>query len=85
MCLNRGIAINMQVSLKAMNEELFSEYLALVIPSYAEDNIESGRWDKLGALERAKKEYDSLLPDGLGSHNNYLFTVIASKNSIHDG
>ena len=50
-----------------MDEETFTEYLNLVIPSYANDNIESGRWDKEGAVERSRKEYDSLLPEGLES------------------
>ena len=85
MCLNREITIYMQVSLKLMSEETFREYLNLVIPSYANDNIESGRWDKEGALERSKKEYDHLLPEGLESKNNYLFNVVEHNNNNNVG
>ncbi|KJY73823.1 GNAT family N-acetyltransferase [Vibrio nigripulchritudo] len=75
----------MQVSLKPMNEETFREYLNLAIPSYAKNNIESGRWDENGSLEKSKKEYDHLLPEGLESKNNYLFNVIEHNNNNNVG
>lgn len=75
----------MKVSLKPMNEETFREYLNLAIPSYANDNIESGRWDENGSLERSKKEFDHLLPEGLESKNNYLFNVIEHNNNNNVG
>ena len=43
----------MDISLKPMNEDSFSEYLNQVIPAYANENIQSGRWDELGALNRS--------------------------------
>ena len=76
---------NMDISLKPMNEDSFSEYLNQVIPAYANENIQSGRWDELGALNRSKKEYGRLLPEGLKSNNNYLFDIIEGKSSNNVG
>ena len=71
----------MSVSLKTMNEVSFAEYLKAIIPVYANDNVESGRWEKSEALERAKKDYARLLPQGLESENDYLFNVIENISS----
>ncbi|EHW0638411.1 N-acetyltransferase [Vibrio vulnificus] len=76
---------SMEVSLKAMNSETFSEYLEMVIPSYANDNVKSGWWDKSEALERSKKAYARLLPDGLNSEGNYLFNIVVDKTSSNVG
>ncbi len=75
MCLNQEYK-NMQVSLKAMNQEAFSHYLEIAIPSYAKENIESGRWDESEALERSKQAHESLLPEREETKNNYLFNII---------
>ncbi|WP_434999687.1 hypothetical protein ACRZ5S_17880 [Vibrio scophthalmi] len=75
----------MEVSLKAMNSETFSEYLEMVIPSYANDNVKSGWWDKSEALERSKKAYARLLPYGLNSEGNYLFNIVVNKTSSNVG
>ncbi len=68
-----------------MDENSFREYLNFIIPHYAQDNVESGRWDDFDILERSKKEYDWLLPDGLYTKNNYLFNVIETEGNIEVG
>ncbi|MEZ9525586.1 GNAT family N-acetyltransferase [Enterovibrio norvegicus] len=76
---------NMQVSLKAMDSASFSEYLQLVIPSYAGDNVASGRWDSSDALKRSKADYARLLPEGLSSPDNYLFNIIENASNENVG
>ena len=75
----------MKVSLKAMNEESFSDYRKQAIPAYAKDNVESGRWEKSEALERSEQDFDRLLPEGLGSKSNYLFNVIENESGKNVG
>lgn len=74
----------MKVSLVPMNEEAFSNFLQMAIPAYAKDNVDSGRWEESEALERSKKAHESLLPEGLATKNNYLFTIheIEDKNNV---
>ncbi|OEE67591.1 GNAT family N-acetyltransferase [Enterovibrio norvegicus FF-33] len=73
------------VSLEAMDSASFSEYLQFAIPSYARDNVESGRWDKSDALERSKKVYAHLLPEGLNSPDDHLFNIIESATNQNVG
>ena len=75
----------MQVSLIAMNEEAFSDYLKMAIPAYAQDNVEAGRWDESEALERSEKAHESLLPDGVETGDNYLFRIIENESSNNIG
>lgn len=68
-----------------MNEESFSHYRQHAIPAYAKDNVESGRWQESGALERSEQDFDRLLPEGLSSKSNYLFNVIENESGNNVG
>jgi ribosomal protein S18 acetylase RimI-like enzyme len=68
-----------------MNELDYAKYLELAIPSYAKDNVDSGRWDESEALERSQKAQDTLLPDGIATKDNYLFTIVESRTGINVG
>jgi len=56
----------------------FDAFLARAIPQYAEGKIKAGNWIESEALENSKKEYAELLPQGLESIDNCLYT-------LHDG
>ena len=71
----------MLVSLIPMSEASFLNYLEQAIPSYAQVNIDSGRWQETGALTRSKQSHDRFLPDGLKTKNNYLFNIIEHQTS----
>ncbi|MRI32489.1 GNAT family N-acetyltransferase [Endozoicomonas sp. OPT23] len=75
----------MQVLLKAMDQQSFSDYLEMAIPSYARDNIDSGRWDTSEATERSIKAHESLLPEGLETKDNYLFDIIEQEDQQNVG
>ena len=64
----------MQV-LRLMTEPEYADWLAVAIPSYAADKVALHRWTTEEALDRAKKEYEQLLPKGLRTENNYFFAV----------
>ena len=58
-----------------MRAEVFAAYLDSSVAGYARDNIDAGRWPIEGAMERSRADFDSLLPDGLATPDNYLFEI----------
>lgn len=65
----------MQVSLVSMNHYEYLAFIEMAIPAYAQANIDSGRWDVSDALERARNSYNSLLPQGIETQENYIFII----------
>ena len=58
-----------------MTEPEFAEYLGFAIPDFAKDKVGSGQWAPAEALELSRKVYAESLPQGLGTPDNFLFTV----------
>ncbi|MCK4978813.1 MAG: GNAT family N-acetyltransferase [Candidatus Delongbacteria bacterium] len=63
------------ITLRKMDEKEYSKYLTWAINDYAEDKIRAGNWRKDEALNNSEKEFNSLLPEGLESENNFLFHI----------
>jgi RimJ/RimL family protein N-acetyltransferase len=63
------------LSLVLMTEAEFAAYLAHAVRDYAEDHIKAGDVLPAEALPRAQKDYDELLPEGLRSKGQFLFTL----------
>ncbi|GLR72971.1 GNAT family N-acetyltransferase [Agaribacter marinus] len=63
------------INLNPISEAEFQTYLKATIKSYADHNVESGRWPKEESLRLAKDELDSLLPDGLDTPNNDIYVI----------
>ncbi len=63
-----------------MDETEFQAYLALAIPDYAAGNVEAGNWRSDEAEEKARKTYDELLPDGVDTANNSIFTIVDAES-----
>jgi ribosomal protein S18 acetylase RimI-like enzyme len=61
--------------LDPMTEEEFAVYLARAVRSYADAHTRAGDVEPEEALERAQKDYDELLPHGLRTKNQHLFTL----------
>jgi RimJ/RimL family protein N-acetyltransferase len=71
------------IELVPMNEKELADYIKTSVQNYANEKVKSGNWDRSDAIERSKKEFDKLLPDGLNTRGQYLFTVkdrTANKN-----
>ena len=64
------------VELTPMTEEEFAPWLANAIHEYAQEHITGGRWTPENAMQESEKEFASLLPDGLRSKDNYLFSIV---------
>jgi ribosomal protein S18 acetylase RimI-like enzyme len=64
------------VQLVPMQQEDFNAYLEKTIPAYAADHVRNGNWPSEGAVERSRKEILSLLPDGVQTKNQHMFTIL---------
>jgi ribosomal protein S18 acetylase RimI-like enzyme len=54
----------------------YADWLAESIPAYAADKVASGQWSQANSLELSRKENDELLPQGLDTPDNHLFTIV---------
>lgn len=68
-------------TLRRMTITEYSEWLEESIPAYAADKVASGQWTEGESLGRSRKENDELLPQGLDTPDNHLFTIVDSTSS----
>ncbi len=68
-----------------MTREDFLAFAAAAIPAYAADKVMSGQWAKDEALDLSRKSLDELLPHGLATSGNYLFTIRDSGQQVSVG
>jgi len=69
------------VKLETIQQEDFDRFLEHGIREYAEDHVRNGNWPAEGALERSRKEFENLLPDGIHSKNQFLYSIIDDGNN----
>ena len=58
-----------------MSEATYARYVESAVAGYAEDSVACGRWPAAGALERSRREFAALLPQGLATPDNHLFEI----------
>ncbi len=63
------------IRLVPMLESELNAYLEKSIPNYAADNVEAGYWSEEEALEKSRKVFNDLLPEGVKSKGQHLFQV----------
>jgi len=73
------------VKLVPMTEEEFAEYLATAVELYAQAHIQAGDCDASEALELARADYATLLPEGLSSRGQYLYSVLDEASDARVG
>jgi GNAT superfamily N-acetyltransferase len=64
-----------RVTLEPMSESVYETWRERSVREYAAENVKSGRWTEDEALDRSAEDFVQLLPDGLTSPGNYLWTV----------
>jgi len=64
------------ITLEKMKPEEFEVYSEGLVKNYAIENVKSGRWEEKDALEKSRREIDSLLTDGLNTKNHELLCII---------
>ena len=63
------------VCLIPMTEEDYHQFLAWAIEDYAQEQVKSGAWQPEEAMKLGKAAFDTLLPDGLSSTNQFLYVI----------
>jgi len=73
------------VHLTPMTSSEFEVYLEQAVKDYAQDKIAASSWQAEDALQRAKTSYLELLPDGVATKNQHLFTVKDAQSDANVG
>ncbi|NOZ50982.1 MAG: GNAT family N-acetyltransferase [Chloroflexi bacterium] len=68
-----------------MTENEFQAYRKNAIEEYAQDHVRAGNWHPAEALEKAEKEFQHLLPDGVASKNQYLYALVDAQTGAKVG
>jgi ribosomal protein S18 acetylase RimI-like enzyme len=69
------------ITLEPMQQEDFNRFLEREIRGYAEAHVRNGNWPAEGALERSRKEFETLLPHGIHSKDQYLWSIVDGQNN----
>ncbi len=67
-------------TLRPMTPAEYAAWAAQTVPAYAADKVASGQWSEPESLELSQKEYDELLPLGLETPDNHLFTILDAED-----
>jgi ribosomal protein S18 acetylase RimI-like enzyme len=70
------------VKLEPIEQEDFERFLEREIRGYAEEHVKNGNWPTEGALERARKECEHYLPDGIHSKDQYIYSILDDVQKI---
>jgi len=73
------------VRLEKMNEFDFNIYINNAIKDYAAEKIKAGTWAQGEAENLSKETFARLLPKGIYSENQYLFSIIDDDKQIKVG
>lgn len=69
------------VTLVPMTEEEFSKWLEPSVKEYAADKVRAGNEEEAGSLERAQQEFRHYLPDGIGTKDHHLYSIVDEKRN----
>ena len=64
--------------LREMTESEYSSYLERFYVEYAGEQVKAGSWPADRAIELAKAEIKELMPDGLATKDQYLYSLIVT-------
>jgi ribosomal protein S18 acetylase RimI-like enzyme len=69
------------VNLEPIQQQDFERFLERGIREYAEDHVRNGNWPSEGALERSRKVFESLLPEGIHSKDQHLYSIMDDRGN----
>lgn len=69
------------VKLQPLQQDDFEHFVEREIHEYANDHVRNGNWAADDALEKARKEFQSLLPEGLHTKGQYLWSSVDQNNN----
>ena len=69
------------VRLVQIEQQDFEAFLERGIREYAEDHVRNENWPAEGALERSGEQFEKLLPGGIHSKHQHLWSIIDDDNN----
>lgn len=73
------------VQLIPMTETEFQMYRKRSVAEYAQEHVQAGNWHPSIALKNAERQFMGLLPKGLASKNQHLFSIQDAQNGLKVG
>lgn len=65
-----------------MTQPEFDAFLERHIHDYAADNVRAGFWSREESLRKSREQITSLLPQGLRTRDQYLFTLYDDEKAV---
>lgn len=72
----------MMITLEPMQQEDFDRVIENEIREYAADHVRNGNWPEEGSLEKSRKEFEFLLPAGIQTPNQYIWSLVDDDRKI---
>ena len=69
------------VKLVPMDPADYPAYLENGIREYAEDKVKSGQWKESESLEKSRGEFLHLLPDGVHTKNEFIYSIVNEETN----
>lgn len=63
-----------------MTQAEFDAWLPQAIVGYAHEHVADGSWSEEEAVEKSRAEHEKLLPQGLATPENHLWTITRSSD-----
>src|SRR5258708_1393920 len=76
---------NNRVKLVPMTASEYADFLATANRRYAQEKVEAGAWPPEDALRLSEESHRQLLPDGVVTKDNYLYSIIDAANGTNVG
>jgi ribosomal protein S18 acetylase RimI-like enzyme len=73
------------VKLVPMTDVEFAEYLESAVELYAQAHIKAGDCEASEARELAEADYETLLPQGLATHDQFLYSIFDEASDARVG
>jgi ribosomal protein S18 acetylase RimI-like enzyme len=64
------------VKLIPMDQSDFEAYCEHSIREYAAEHVKTGNWKESEALEKSRAEFNKLLPNGLQSKDDFIYSIV---------
>lgn len=71
--------------LQPMGAAHFADFARQSCAAFAQDNVQAGRWPEAGALQRAQRDFDQLLPQGLQTPQHLFFEIEDGSQGLKVG
>ena len=65
-----------------MTQPEYEAFLERTIPEYAADHVRAGNWTEPESIEKSRKEFEDLLPQGLKTEDNFLYSLLDGDEAV---